>query len=203
AVAAGLALLSLLLAGPDLHVAFLDQIERLNAITAVADVNLGLSAVLSQIARADVFLADGGVATRFAVVDAIGWVKTVSRVSFVVLVAALYLATVRLADPFWPQLFGLSVLVVLCGPMGWAHYLMLSFLLLPGIFTLVRRAWAMLFILCTLGLFSSVLLSVILSQGQFGFLLGRLGTGWMIVAVLVVLGGAWFQQRTPNTRGDR
>ncbi|MBM7066502.1 glycosyltransferase family 87 protein [Actibacterium sp. 188UL27-1] len=187
ATSAGIAVLSLLLAGIDLHIALLDQIARLNAKLVIGDVNLGLSGLLTQLTQTGGALNEEAVmAQRFVVTDAVQWTRAVAYLVFLICLVPLFLTTRHLPDPLWPRLFGVSLLIALCGPLGWFHYLLVPLILLPGIVTVAHRYMAAVIILATFVVFSFALFDFVVIDRGLALSMGLVGTIWL-VAVFVAL----------------
>ncbi|QQA43763.1 glycosyltransferase family 87 protein [Pelagovum pacificum] len=125
----GLAALSLGIAGPELHLSFLEQLSRARANLMVTAANYSLLPLL-------VALTDGANPGQgFEILPAPAWAGLVGLclllggIALLLRCAASWPAedrTVRLA-------IALSILLILASPIGWSHYAILPLLLAPAL----------------------------------------------------------------------
>ncbi|MEZ5779222.1 MAG: glycosyltransferase family 87 protein [Paracoccaceae bacterium] len=131
-----LAALSLVLAGPELHLTFLHALSALKGSALLSAVNVSLLPAILSLAAALGFAEsfDGRAPTViFRDVPAgISPAITLAALGFMVLLVVLARR--------WPRekargllLLALSVVIPLFGPLGWAHYYLMPLLLLPGL----------------------------------------------------------------------
>ncbi len=137
AVAAGLALLSLILAGPDLHAVFIDKLRIVAQQLVVWDFNYSLRAVLWQA---------GQIATGTPmpppqtgeplVVLAPAWLGAAALAVLAAGGAGLIRATRTLPAPERLRRRTLAgfLLITLCSPLSWTHQYLFALFLLPGLF---------------------------------------------------------------------
>lgn len=133
-------LISLLLAGPQAHVDFLNALDHVKGSVLLNAVNTSLLAAL--LALASVLGLTDPLPLDMSVVvirDAPGLLAQIISVTALALIA-LFLSVLR---P-WPLrirlgigLLALGIILPLFGPLGWLHYFLLPLLLLPGLAGLV------------------------------------------------------------------
>ncbi|RYG91144.1 DUF2029 domain-containing protein [Loktanella sp. IMCC34160] len=133
-VGTGLALLgiSLLVAGPDLHYAFLLQLQKAGNFLIVTPLNYGAEAL---------FPAVGGMFDQpplslsetagYAIYASSAWVGVAGLVCYLIVAGMLFVAGGSLVA----RLMALWAALILFGPLGWSHYLIGPLLLLPAFLT--------------------------------------------------------------------
>ncbi len=138
ATSAGLAVLSLVLAGPELHWQFIAQLQTVSSKIALMNVNYNLEVLLYEVTH--LVSGDGswlGKAPdgtfRHMVREEPSWIKWPILASFALLLVISYRATRRLEqrDKLILQFAALWVIIALCGPLGWNHYFMPIVLMIP------------------------------------------------------------------------
>ena len=131
---------SLILAGTDLHFAFLAAIAEASSgfyicsITVSADVFLHLAHGLSGLTEALDMTA-----TKIFIAEPASLIKAANKVLLIAALVWLIRATTALppAQKLVTRLFCLSLLINLFGPLGWMHYYLLQLFLLPALLTLL------------------------------------------------------------------
>lgn len=135
-VGAALGLLSLSLAGIDLHLTFLATTHAIRDQALLAAVNTSLLPAILALGAAFGFrppFDTDDLIVVFAPVP--GWLPTILSLSAVIAVVA-FLAALRnrpAPDRRLVGLLALSIILALFGPLGWLHYYLLPLLLLPGL----------------------------------------------------------------------
>lgn len=198
ATSAGLALLSLLLAGPDLHWQFVSQLQVVSSKIALMNVNYNLEVLFYEIAH--LLTGDGswlgktpdGV-FRHMVLEEPGWLKLPILASFVLFLGISYRTTCHLEqrDKLILQFAAMWIILSLCGPLGWNHYFVPIALMIPAMLRFLTPARYLLLLSLGLILFhetSFVYLAHLIPQihapaiaGALSFL-AMLGMIWSIAA---------------------
>ncbi|MEZ5716209.1 MAG: glycosyltransferase family 87 protein [Paracoccaceae bacterium] len=146
AVSGGIALASILVTGWPLHEVFLERVGQINGFIVEAKVNYSPEALLYQAAQLwrGEPIGDGREALSY-VFDEPLWITLVTKTAFLGFLAALYLSTRGIDARVRPllQLFCLSTMTALFGPLSWSHYFVVPMLLMPALFLVMpeRRAW--------------------------------------------------------------
>ncbi len=161
---AALAALSLILAGPDLHRAFLKSAHDLAGVVLVSSNNISARSVLmlaDALWRGDTALL-GDVQSNVTRAPPL-WVTALPTLAFAAGLAALA-RTVRChapADRLPVALLALGIMLPILGPVGWQHYYLLPLLLVPGLPARVglRRALPPLGFLAVILFFPALILS--------------------------------------------
>jgi hypothetical protein len=145
---AALAMLSVLLAGADMHVAFIDSLRAVRGTALMNAMNVSLLPALMAAGSGLGLAAPLDPQSHLAVLDEVpGWLIAGISLAGLVLTAA-FLHALRDRSPALRRgigVFALSLILALFGPLGWLHYYMLPLFLLPGLFGLFdrRRATAL------------------------------------------------------------
>ena len=174
-----LAVLSFLLAGPDLHWAMLEQIRRVGDVLLIGSINHGLEAFF-------VHLADpaGSVPVHqkgfYAVRDAETWAANVARALLIAGTLATWWVTRQTPNAQGFQLLAMTNLIILCGPLGWSHYFVTSLILLPVLFTRLSIVNAVLVVVATAILLGQPLSLIILELPFPNLYLSWIGTAWLL-----------------------
>lgn len=143
---AALGLLSLSLAGWELHARFLSLLSKIDSLTILEKTNYAPELLLYQLSS----LATGIDNTGWNMGQTVTapeplWLSTLMGAAMLAALAALILMRPRLvpgtAAPV--LLLGISLATALFGPISWAHYFLMPLLLLPTVFHLFspRSAW--------------------------------------------------------------
>lgn len=141
-IGGALGLLSLALAGIDLHLTFLATTQAIRGQALVNAVNVSLLPALMTLGSLLGLRPPFDTGNTFAVLAPVpGWLQAgISLTALVVLVGFL-VALRRCPGPIRrvTGLFAISVILALFGPLGWLHYYLLPLLLMPGLFGLMTR----------------------------------------------------------------
>lgn len=146
-VGGALGLLSLALAGPDLHLVFLDSLGAIRESVLLNAVNVSLLPALMSAGSALGFLppfdAEAHLVVLRPVPPGLGLALSLAALALAGILAA---GLRRQPGPLRRVigLFALSIVLALFGPLGWLHYYLLPLLLLPGLFGLCSQRTAML-----------------------------------------------------------
>ncbi|MAS53016.1 MAG: hypothetical protein CMJ44_00020 [Pimelobacter sp.] len=149
ATMAALALLSLLLAGPELHRAFLHQLGLLSEQLVIWDLNLSLRAALFQVTELLAGRRLPASTEGALLLEKPGWLSWTVLAVLGAGGAAIWAAT-RTAEPaarLRHRLAAWATLVTLCGPLAWAHHYLVPLFLVPGLVGALSPARAALIIL--------------------------------------------------------
>ncbi len=141
ATAAALALLSLAVAGPDLHRAFLGQLRLVGSVMVIWDLNISLRSalhILHQMVAGS--LAPGGAAAHHVMLSLPAWIAAASTAVFAAGGAALFYLTRHAPEPprLGHRLAAGYLILTLCGPLSWAHHYLIVLILLPGLLGALR-----------------------------------------------------------------
>lgn len=144
-IGGALALLSLALAGPDLHMAFLGILHSVKGLSLLNAFNLSLVSALISAGSALGLSAPVDHGAANVVFTDLPPLLTAVLSGLAGLLVAVLLALLRARPPRRRRgigLFALSIILPLFGPLGWQHYLLLPLFLLPSLFGLMpwRRA---------------------------------------------------------------
>ncbi|GAB4389837.1 glycosyltransferase family 87 protein [Albidovulum sp.] len=142
---AALAGLSLALAGPGLHWAFLEALGEIKRSTLVSIVNLSLKSAAGALAvLTGARPAIDPDTVNIVLPDLPGWIGPALTLAGVLVTAALWRALRQrpAAEARLLLAFGLGLVVPLFGPLGWLHYYLLPLLLLPALLARLPRAAA-------------------------------------------------------------
>lgn len=122
-------------AGWELHAQYLDIMRRLSAQLFMANIGASLEAFLFQTVELVRGTAIRYVGHEYAVARP-GWLDPAVKGAFVLGLGAIWALTRRLPDDrrLPEQLFALAILLPLCAPLGWIHYYLLATFMLPALF---------------------------------------------------------------------
>jgi alpha-1,2-mannosyltransferase len=144
-IGGALGLLSLVLAGLDMHLTFVESLRAVRGATLLNAVNVSLLPALmslgSVLGLAAPFDLD---AETLLLAPVPGWLTLAISATALVLVAA-FLNALRSQPARLRRSIGvlvLSLILALFGPLGWLHYYLMPLLLLPGLFGLFNRSTA-------------------------------------------------------------
>ncbi|HBZ45044.1 MAG TPA: hypothetical protein DEO85_13515 [Maritimibacter sp.] len=165
-IGAALGGLSVALAGWPLHAELLEKLAQIEERTLVSRINTGLELVLYQVSEIAQGRADWVIGTPEVVMEA-GWITWTTRA---VLAAGLVLIWWTSRDVasrlrIWLRLLAVLLLTTITNPLGWVHYLVLPFVMLPGLLELMDRKTAWRVIALTFIAFS---MPVYLALNMFG-----------------------------------
>ncbi len=185
---AAFALLSLALAGPALHFAFLDSMGAASAGLFVTSITYSAE-VLAYGAAALLGLAPevDGAARNFRV-EVPGALALLTRAAGLALLVWMIAAT-RALDParrLPARLFLLSLLVNLFGPLGWVHYYLPQLLMLPALAGLLPAARGAALAVGAATLTSWPVLLALRPALPGDFAIAALGTGTMLILFAAV-----------------
>lgn len=148
-----LLLISIAMAGLDMHAQFLEQLQRAGAHIVLTPINFSLEGVVTAWS---VNALGGDIDQPFVVMEMLDWVGMLSKLGLVLSVAALWWLT-RSTTPeraSFGRLLALWCCLILFGPLGWSHYLVGPLLLLPAVLAYFRRGWAIFWIVVVVALLS-------------------------------------------------
>lgn len=158
AVAAGLALVSLIVAGPELHWVFIEKLRVVSQQLIVWDFNYSLRAVFWQVGQ----IATGTPMpppepAEPLVVFAPAWVGLVAWAVLLAGGAVLIRTTRHLPPPERLRRRTLAgfLLITLCSPLSWTHQYLFALFLLPGLFGILPALPAALILAGFAALFST------------------------------------------------
>ncbi len=165
--ALSLLVLSILVAGVDLHLAMLSRLDQINGMVVYTKVNYALESLLYHLhaMRAGIPLPDGRT-LAVAILDAPAWVDWIPKLLLLVGLATLVRKGRAMSAPaLW---LSLTLLGALFGPLSWGHYFILPLMLLPALFHVfsTRAAWAWLAVIGVL--FSYPVFSALIAYNQTG-----------------------------------
>ncbi|WP_417243380.1 glycosyltransferase family 87 protein [Celeribacter sp.] len=165
--ALSLLVLSILVAGVDLHLAMLSRLDQINGMVVYTKVNYALESLLYHLhaMRAGIPLPDGRT-LAVAILDAPAWVEWIPKLLLLVGLATLVRKGRAMSAPaLW---LSLTLLGALFGPLSWGHYFILPLMLLPALFHVfsTRAAWAWLAVIGVL--FSYPVFSALIAYNQTG-----------------------------------
>ncbi len=190
AVGAAFASLSLLLAGPDLHREFWLRLQDLNSKVLVARINLTFESVLMQIQNG-LMGAPGWVFNQPQFLDKPDWVFWVNKAALLAGLGVVYFSTRHLPSGrrIWFRLQLVFLITLITSPLAWAHYLVLTILLLPGLLTVANARLASLLLFGFLAIFSTELYWVLfpLSYRGNAMLFGGFFAVIVLLAALIWL----------------
>lgn len=142
--------LSFAVAGVDLHVAFLEQLNRASSNMVLTKINFSLEGVIaSWQSEPGLILNPDDTERPFVVSLAHGWIGMACKVALLIFAAALWWVT-RHAKPdtaLYGRLMALWCAIIFFGPLGWSHYLIGPLMLLPGLLGRMKMPWAAFWIL--------------------------------------------------------
>ena len=138
AVAGGLGLVSLAVAGWPLHQAFLDKLAAVEGQVTLSRITASLELALYLLGG----LFDGSATLAFApphMAPEPGWIGWVVRAALLAGLWASWAATRALPEPprLWARLVAVLLVGLVTNPLAWTHYLLLPLLLLPGLVAFV------------------------------------------------------------------
>ncbi len=140
-VGGALGLMSLGVAGFDLHTVFVARLAEISSQIAVMKVNYNLEALLAELSTL-VGLIEAKTDVNGAILDyAIGEPLWVTILVWASLVAGAYAVIVRTQNlrqgkRVLLRLNGLLIVLTLCAPLGWTHHYLATLLLLPSLLVL-------------------------------------------------------------------
>lgn len=146
-IGGALGLLSLALAGIDLHLTFLDSLHAIRGAALLNAVNVSLLPALLAAGSALGLRAPVDVQSHLVVLhDVPGWLTAALSLAGLAMVAAFLMALKDQPAALRRGIgvFALSLILALFGPLGWLHYYLLPLFLMPGLFGLLGRRAAML-----------------------------------------------------------
>ncbi|MGJ8583570.1 MAG: glycosyltransferase family 87 protein [Marinosulfonomonas sp.] len=149
---------SLALAGPELHLAFVEQLGRANKNLIITPLNHSFEALAYQwIDIIDRRLTPPQEYEEFVIVSTTEWVRWVSRIAMISAIALLLYRSknMRASDALYGRLLGIICATTFFLPLAWTHYLMVPMLLLPGLYTFMPFARASLSVLVLGGVLST------------------------------------------------
>lgn len=141
-VGGALGLLSLALAGVDLHLAFLATTQAIREQALVNAVNISVLPALMTLGALLGLHPPFDAQSTFAVLAPVpDWLLVGISLSAAVIVIAFLAVLRRCSGPVRrvAGVFALSLVLALFGPLGWLHYYLLPLLLMPGLFGLMSR----------------------------------------------------------------
>lgn len=146
AVSGGIALISITTMGWPLHEAFLARLSDVNALIVMTKINYAPEALLYQAGEwlRGAPMPDGRELAAFMAREPL-WITVTVKLMLLVALAAFLACTrgIDRADALPVQLFLLSLITAIFGPLSWAHYFFMPMLLLPALFVIMpaKRAW--------------------------------------------------------------
>ena len=132
--------LSLLLAGPELHLEFIAQIQKISSLVALMHINYTLELALFEIGAnlgwiEHTFLRDAdGILSSDKALEP-GWIGILTKLALIGGLVAVIRSTRRLdfARRTLARLVGIYIVTALAAPLAWSHHFMLIMMLLPGL----------------------------------------------------------------------
>lgn len=157
---------SVMLAGVQLHLDFVDRLQQITQVVAVMKVNHNLEAYLFQL---DALITGNRIDPRPMIRDQVApeplWITIVVRLTLLAGIVLVIWRTRALApvQRIPARLIGLLLVSTLCAPLGWTHHYLPILLLLPMLFVFypVHQAAAVIF---AFGVVSNVQVFIILSR---------------------------------------
>ncbi|MEL7089000.1 MAG: hypothetical protein AAGL98_11265, partial [Planctomycetota bacterium] len=183
------ALLSLGLAGPELHWAMLEQLRLVNSFLFVGNINHGLETILVHFADplASVPAQEGGM---FSIRASEAWANAITKVLLLAGTAATWWATRHAEKPQALQLLAMTNLVILCGPLGWSHYFVASLVLLPALFARLSPRIGFVLFMITAFLLGQPLSLLLLDIPVPDLYVAWIGAAWLLAIFGLTLASA-------------
>ncbi len=155
---AALALLSLAVAGPELHRIFLTKLDLVGAVMIVWDLNISLRSAIFQISEVIAGRTYPDPSPTPLLLPLPGWIGTLCTAIFAAAGAAMLYLTRNAGNArLGHRLAAGFLLLTLCGPLSWTHHYLIALILLPGLFGALKPAAATVIILGYGVLFSNFL----------------------------------------------
>ncbi len=139
-IGAALGGLSLALAGWPLHAELLEKLSEIESRVLVSRINAGLELVLFQAGELVAGRADWIIGTPRVEIEA-GWITVVTRLFLILGLGAIWWGSRDVAPRLriWLRLLGVLMVTLVANPLAWVHYLVLPFVMLPGLFEVMDR----------------------------------------------------------------
>lgn len=138
-VGATLAGLSLILAGPALHFEFLARLSTVSGGVFLSTINFSADSLIYAAGVASGLIEGGPLSGHnLRITEVPAAVSLISKALLIAAIAVLYLRSATLPDGqrLPVRLVGLSLLLNIFGPLGWAHYFLPQLFFLPALLTL-------------------------------------------------------------------
>lgn len=163
---AALAGLSVALAGWPLHAELLAKLSAIEGHILISRINAGAELVLYQLGETLAGRAEWVIGRPSQVAEP-GWVTWITRAIMIVGFAAVWWTSRDVSQRLriWLRLLGVLLVALIANPLGWVHYLILPFMMLPGLLAVAERRLAVRTIGVTFVLFS---MPVYLALNMFG-----------------------------------
>jgi len=146
-IGGGLGLLSLAVAGIDLHLTFVESLHAIRGAALLNAVNVSLLPALLAAGTALGLRPAIDIESPLVILrDVPAWLPAALSLAGVAVVAA-FLQALRTQPAQLRRgigVFALSLILALFGPLGWLHYYMLPLFMMPGLFGLLGRRAAIL-----------------------------------------------------------
>lgn len=145
-VSGGIALLSIIAMGWPLHLTFLERLGEVNDLIVMTKFNYSPEALIYQAVEwfKGTAMPDGRELAVYTAPEPV-WITMIIKLMLLGALAAFLFATRDLnkTDALPVQLFLLSLITSIFGPLSWAHYFFMPTLLLPTLFLIMsaKRAW--------------------------------------------------------------
>ncbi|MDU8927331.1 glycosyltransferase family 87 protein [Alisedimentitalea sp. MJ-SS2] len=203
-VAGGIALFSIAVMGWPLHEVFLARMTRIDELIFMTKVNYSPEALLYQLSSllGGIPSPDGRALRVFTAPEPL-WITLLTKAALIAALIALWRMTRGLAGDrrVVVQLFLLSLITALFGPLSWAHYFVLPALLLPALFLIMsaKRAWGW---IAAVLIVSSLFAFSVLHRFNHHFMFTALVPTLVYLGLLLdSLGAAHRQQRPSASAG--
>lgn len=154
-IGAALGAASVALADWPLHVELLDKLAQIEARVLVSRILVGLELVLFQLGEVIAGRAQWVIGHPRTILEPL-WITWTTRGVLVVGLALVWWTSRDVAPRLrlWLRVLGVLLVTLIANPLGWVHYLVLPFLMLPGFLEVAERPFAARVIGFTLLVFS-------------------------------------------------